>query len=241
MNTTKYHIANRINQELLKYTPYDLKIRIPDSNIDVASIGLNLVKESQNKIRLVQVGACDGSTGDPVNQQLRTGSVDAVVVEPVYENYLALKQSYNGVNNVVAVHAAIGKKDGKANFYKVKNEGRWIDSSYAKQLGSFNVNHLERHGVQCSEIEVIDVTVFTLETLMQNNNISNIDFLLVDTEGYDAEIINMALDIDNPPNILCFEYIHLAKNEISNLFNRFEKMSYKWIHDSMNTLAIRNL
>ena len=64
---------------------------------------------------------------------------------------------------------------------------------------------------------------------------------MVDTEGFDAEIINMALDMDIPPNILCFEYIHLAKNEIFNLFNRLEKMSYKWIHDSMNSLAIRNL
>ena len=169
MNTTKFHIAKRINMELLKHTPYELRICVPDSNIDVASIGLIFAQQnSQHKVSLIQVGACDGSTGDPVYKQILTGNINAILVEPITENFLALESNYKSLDNVIAVQAAIGKKDGRANFYKVKNTGRWKDSCLAKQLGSFNVSHLERHGVYRSEIETIDTPVLTLETLIKN-------------------------------------------------------------------------
>ena len=40
--------------------------------------------------------------------------------------------------------------------------------------------------------------------------------------------------------IICFEYIHLEQRKKSIVFNRLFGMGYKWIHDSMNTLAIKN-
>ena len=100
MNITNYNIARRINSAFLNRTPYEIKIRVPESTLDVASLGLDLAKSKFKNFKLVQIGACDGCTGDPIYERLISGDIEAVVVEPVLENYLELKKTYDGVESI---------------------------------------------------------------------------------------------------------------------------------------------
>ena len=241
MNITKYNIIRRINNGFLHRTPYELKINVPETTMDVASIGIDIAKSRLKKFKLVQIGACDGCTGDPIYERLISGDIEAVVVEPVLENYLELKKTYEGIKNINTVNAAIGKNNGKSKFYKVKDVGKSRDPAGDKQLASFDIDHILKHGIPKCNIEHILIDVVTLETLVETQNLNNIDFLLVDTEGYDYDIVNMSLNLDNPPAFICFEFIHLTKEQLSSLFVRLRSMGYRWVHDSLNTLAINSL
>lgn len=118
----------------------------------------------------VQIGACDGKSGDAATSIVQsTKFVKAVFVEPIRSNFEQLVLHYKSSKYVCFEQAAVGEPDGTRTMYRVKNEGRWVGSSDARQWSSFNHKHLLRHGVLHSEIEEIDVPTVTLATLLRKH------------------------------------------------------------------------
>jgi hypothetical protein len=114
-----------------------------------------------------------------------------------------------------------------------------MGSVWAPQWASFFHNHLLKHGVEPNEIEAQPVWTMTLETLMREEKMDFVEFLMIDTEGFDGTVVSIALDMTNPPKFICFEHLHLKQEEINPLYSRLFSMNYRWIHDRMNTIAIR--
>jgi hypothetical protein len=66
-----------------------------------------------------------------------------------------------------------------------------------------------------------------------------IGFLQVDTEGYDAEVVRMAMQLESPPAYINFENVHLPGGPgLDALFEQLKAAGYLWIHDKWNTLAV---
>ena len=217
------------------------KVRhLPDPTFDCVQLALAYFIRSGLSGTFVQVGACDGKSGDPVHGLVASGKIPAVLLEPISPVFQRLEQAYKGVPNLTLVQAAIGDSDGQLVLYKVKQGGHSIDPFWAAQIASFDKQHLIKHGVEESEIEEVTVPCLTLETLMSRWAVRKIGFLQIDAEGYDAEIVRMALRLDSPPEFINFENVHLSEGSaIDDLFCELSAAGYSWMHDKWNTLALQ--
>jgi FkbM family methyltransferase len=188
----------------------------------------------------MQVGACDGNVTETLKDFILGGVAHAVLVEPNPAAFAGLKKSYEGALNVTLVHAAIGDKEGEAYLYRVK-DGALRNTDHFPILGysSFDLSHLTRNGIKPSEIERITVPTRTLASVVAETGLAKIDLLQIDVEGYDAEVVRMALELPNPPSIIECEHCHLTVATRAELFSRLEKADYLFTSDSGNVLALK--
>lgn len=227
-----YQTAHNFGWELVK--------RKNCREIDCGTIGLELVQGRVAEPFVVQIGACDGQAGDPLYRRLAANAINAVLVEPVPRSFERLRQTYTGVNSVSLCNAAIAREDGAMTMYTVSNTGRWKDSIHAPLWSSFDKKHLLAFGVHDSEIESIDVRAMTLKTLLRESSRDVIDYLMVDTEGFDGQIVAMALELDFSPAAICFEHVHLSQDDRVSTYKLLNDNGYSCIHDRMNSLALRS-
>jgi FkbM family methyltransferase len=96
-----------------------------------------------------------------------------VAVEPNTENFslLSVNREINNLNNVITVNAAISDYDGTASLY-----------SRTGHSGGFSI--VEQHSQNSVRVEVS-----TLDDLLSKLGISRIDFLKIDAEGAELQII----------------------------------------------------
>jgi|SRR5690349_11737341 len=216
---------------------------LPRPNVDNIEIVVRLYSMMKQRITVLQIGACDGFTSDSIYPYVKAGDMNAYLVEPSKVNFKKLSEFYNSIGNAHLIQAAIADKDEKRMFYTIKDEGRWKDDGWARQLASFYKEHLLKHNILESEIQAEEVDCLTLKSIVKKYNIENLDVLLIDTEGYDGEIVKMALNDGVRPNFIAFENVQLVKNynqkDLDNLYERLATAGYVWTHDRINTMAIR--
>jgi FkbM family methyltransferase len=216
---------------------------LPKPNVDNIEIVTRFYARMNERITVLQVGACDGVTSDSIYPYIKAGSIQAYLVEPSQVNFKKLSEFYSGVTNATLIQAAVADKDEKRMFYTIKDEGRWKDNGWARQLASFYKEHLLKHKILESEIGNEEVNCLTLQTIIKQNNINNLDVLLIDTEGYDGEIVKMAMAQEVCPPFIAFENAQLVQNytqaELDNLYALLATNGYVWMHDRINTLAIK--
>ncbi len=189
---------------------------------------------------LVQIGACDGTAGDPISQFLRRGVMRAILVEPVEAHFHELEKTYAGVAGVSLVRAAVAHQDGVATMYRARKAGRWEADEWVGQITSFDPSHLIKHGVRPAEIESVDVPAISLGSLLSQFGMHQIDFLQIDTEGFDAEVVKMALALPQTPSVINFERVHLTVAGLKEIFELLENHGYSWVHSSFDTLALHH-
>jgi len=215
-----------------------LQRRRPNANFESIRLVLALLESRNHKSTFVQVGACDGNTHDPVYDIIKRGFFNSVLIEPIPRNFSALQKSYEGVDHVTFINAAVGTSSGESTIYTVKNEGKWKDSEWARQWASFDKNHLLKHGVSDEEIEKCQIKCITMEELSQTLPGEKIDVLQIDTEGYDAKVVEMALQLKNHPSAIYFEFVHIGHLELQDIFQKLNRAGYVWSYDKNNVLCL---
>jgi len=230
----------------LSYTPYEVRRRprfperlLPKPTLENIQLLLAIYCQTRPMARFVQIGACDGVSGDVVHGFIKNSSLRALVVEPVPQTFEKLRKTYENVSTVTAAQVAIGTTDGSVTMFKVKDGAHSIDPNWSHQLASFNREHLLLHGVPEDEIQPITVPSLTLRSLLARFNFDGVDVLQVDTEGFDAEVVRMALELVEPPECINFENLHLTAGAKAELFPLLESKGYLWTHDRWNTLAVQ--
>ncbi len=215
---------------------------VPFPNHEILGIVFRAYLQAKERISFIQVGACDGAVSDQAFHHIKTPRVDSVLVEPVPSNFERLKSAYRGIPNIRLVNAALGHGSGEATIYTVIEKGRWLSSPVARQLASFDKGHLLRFGVKENEIAAIAVTTKTMVEIFGESGFSAIDILQIDTEGFDAEVVKMALSLPVPPEVIYFENCQIRKilkpKDLESLFHSLKLGGYRWIHDLKNTVAI---
>jgi FkbM family methyltransferase len=237
------HFLKFIVKKCLSLTPYELKAkrtlrRLPLATFESVKLALAYYIEANRIPVFVQVGANDGVSGDPAYDFIKQGKMRAILVEPIEQSFKKLVRVYESVPNVTPVRAAIGKEDGEVILYRVKEGGKLAALDGASQIASFDKRHLLRLGIAEEEIEEAKAPCLTLRSLLYKNQLEHIDILQIDTEGFDAEIVKMALDLPIPPECINFENLHLDATALDDVFERLRDAGYLWTHDKWNTLAL---
>lgn len=107
------------------------------------------------------------------------------LIEPVRSSFESLSEKVRDYPNVTVDNLAITVSDGPVTLYKVvKNSA---DSAAASSISKSQV---EGMGFLASEVSEEIVQGYTFETYIKRKNINGrIDYLLIDAEGHDVEII----------------------------------------------------
>lgn len=214
---------------------------------------INEFSRRRTCVVFLQVGANDGFFNDPLHKFIKRYKWKGVLLEPqryVFEQYLS--RLYLSTEGVIPVNAALDYCDGEKSIYKISfSQARW-----ATGLTSFNRSALQeaiesghvqrcarRYGEQIPEsgdlITEEKVTCISPETLRRNYNLEEVDWLQIDAEGYDFEIIKM-LDLSKMNvQVVALEHSHLSPADHEACINLLRQLNYAVKKISENTVAMK--
>src|SRR4051794_32746934 len=116
---------------LMLRLPFQVKRRgddeLPEAKLDNIQLVLAYFIATKGNPTFVQVGACDGVSGDPAHSFVKRGEMISVLVEPIERSFEKLKNAYQGVQNVSLIRAAIAERDGEVSIYSAKQGSTSID------------------------------------------------------------------------------------------------------------------
>lgn len=203
---------------------------------------------------VIQVGANDGITHDPIHKFIKRDDWKGVLLEPQPDVFHQdLKKIYAKNKGIHPVCAAIGEQDGNLPIYKIGfSSMRWATglASFSKEKiekafeDGIVASNCKRFGIQIPEdkskwIAEEQVTVISPSTLISTYKIKKIDLLQIDAEGYDLEVIRI-FDIEkNQPQAIVFENVGLNREDYQVCLSLLEKNGYKTKKFGPNTLAMK--
>ncbi len=140
----------------------------------------------------MQIGAFDGVTDDPLHQMIIEEDWSGIVVESVKSAFEKLKENYADQQNMHVECAAVSSVGGKRNFYRIKDDLNQLPY-WTKQIGSFHKDVILKHKQWVPDLERYiaeeEVSCITLEDLLSKYKVKQLNFLCIDTEGSDFEIL----------------------------------------------------
>jgi FkbM family methyltransferase len=192
-------------------------------------------------MKIIQIGANSGN--DNTNKFIveNIENIELVIlVEPIPFILDELSNNYKNVPNCIIEPIAIAANEDEL-ILKLYYED---NSNY--EVSSFRKKHILDHGCADEKIKSIDVKSMTVNKLMEKYNLTELDYLFIDTEGMDVWIIS-SLDFNKYKfkNII-FETAHTdgARNKGYNyneIVNYLESIGYDVTNiDSMNAIATLN-
>jgi FkbM family methyltransferase len=143
----------------------------------------------------IQIGAHDGVTHDPFREYLIHPGWQSVVVEPNPSVFKLLRRNYEPYPSVHPVNAAVS--------YSAKQLTLWtFDEAYLKTrldglvlstLVSFSRENMARfvsaNDEALNHLHSFTIDCATVEELAEQRNLSRVDALFVDVEGYENDIL----------------------------------------------------
>ena len=197
------------------------------------------------KMSFIQIGANDGKMNDPI-YQFNVSNKDVVsgfVLEPLPDIFEKLVENYKCCPGVKPFNLAIHSTQSEMVLHRVKPERAKEVPAFARGIASFDANHWEKSTLVPSAdfIEQIKVKCVSFSDFIKSNAIDKLDLLLIDTEGYDFEIL-MSIDFTNiKPRIIHFE--HGIRNQVMSaekfiqICNHLNSYGYQIIAESYDATA----
>jgi FkbM family methyltransferase len=210
--------------------------------------GPRLVKgfaEAHPSAVFVQIGANDGEQHDFLRPYILRLPWHGVIVEPVPYVFERLARSYAGQDGIVLENVAIAAVDGPQPFHHLAEaadharEGlpRWYDG-----IGSLSRENVVAHAPHIPDIEqrivTTDVSAVTFETLCDRNGLESLDLLLIDTEGYDWEIIRQVDLATRGPRLLVYEHYHLDAGDRRGAREHLHRAGYETMEEHFDTFCL---
>ena len=182
----------------------------------------------------LQIGAHVGNTTNDGLFDINEVNKNYILIEPVPHLFEQLRSNYKQKttnNNIVFLNIAISNKDDVLSLYVPSKSNDFTKFPwFASQISSTNADHIQTHqGVQDLIVDKVTVPCLKLNTLINNMKIKTIDWLMVDTEGHDYDIL-MSFDLTHiRPSRITFENAHM-----DGVFSKGEKyvklLNYLYSH-----------
>ncbi len=200
----------------------------------------DLYSTRQKDLFFIQVGACDGVECDPINKFITRDKWAGILIEPVKYNFNLMVENYKSCKNLIFENIAIADLDGTKDFYsldqKIFNKSPW----WFKQFGTFKRETLLSMIPDGTEKYIVTEKVIcsTLEALLKKHNVKRVDIMVIDTEGYDYEIIKLIRFDKIRPDIVMYEYTHLDIKDNNECIRYLKKNGYRLYKEKSNIMAL---
>ena len=121
--------------------------------------------------------------------------------------------------------------------YRSEGLPQWYDG-----ICSFSRYEILSHAHHIPDIaeRLVETTVpcVTLEALCARNDMSDLDLLLIDTEGYDWEIIRHIDLAALHPRVLVYEHYHLSAEDRAACVERLRGAGYESMEEHFDTFCL---
>lgn len=164
------------------------------------------------------IGTHDGEFGEWVGPVL-DNLTKATLVEASTAQFNSLSENYKNFSNVNLIQDLITTDGSKIEFFE---GGRGYTNSVKENV----IRNWEVEKINSSLKESTSIN----DLLQQISPNKKLDWLHLDIEGYDAEILT-SINLELLPNFIIFEHNNLSKEEKSNLENYLIYLGYTFCKD----------
>ena len=186
----------------------------------------------------VNIGANDGVHNDPVYPFIAQYGWRGVAVEPDPDVFEELRRNYRQFSSVAVEHAAIAATPRL--LYRIGNgpfeRAQWMSQFTAASPGRVRevIGLVRKYGLLGpvpsdleDYVEPIDVPCLTFQQLVDRHEIERIDYLNIDVEGDDLEVLEQ-VDLDRFRNrLLCIEMDPERDSRAAEVEQRLQRLGYR--------------
>lgn len=174
----------------------------------------------------VQVGAHDGSMDDPLTPWIAAGRWRGLFIEPQPEQFARLRSRYADQKSRFAFeNVAIDRVVGERDLFRVADDHLHVPEMSG--LASLLPDRALATHAALGRTTRITVRCEPLQSVVQRHEIRRIDLLQIDTEGYDAVVLE-TLDLTTTrPSLIHYEHRHLSRREQAACSRRLRAHGYE--------------
>jgi FkbM family methyltransferase len=179
----------------------------------------------------VKVGANDGLTGDPISELLLAEQAwTGLMIEPIPYVYEMLQRNFSDASRFELVQSCVGAAPGEATFFfvdpgaeKLLELPEWYD-----RIGGLSREHLIKHLGDRVQDYIIELTldVHPLSKILQQRNRTTFEFLHIDVEGHDFEVIKGLDWASQRPLAIMAEQKHISQEIRVAFYDKLEQENY---------------
>lgn len=187
----------------------------------------------------VQIGANDGISFDFLYDFVTKRNAKGIVVEPIKDYFKELQINYEDFQNIIPLNIAIHPTNSTVILYRLKENSLPKYKDWAKGIASLDKNHLIKLNIEEVDIEGEEVKADALMTIIQSYHPSGkLDYIQIDTEGFDYQILKMIDFTVIKPKIVKYESINLTENDRNKAVSLLKKNGYYLFKEAGDTVAI---
>lgn len=179
---------------------------------------------------IVQLGSNKGN--DKLTEYIKNNNVNlelGLFVEAIPFHIDELKECYKDTPNSIIENIAIKLPDDEKKEMTIYYH---LDDGPKYEVASFDKSHILKH-YKTENIESVVVPSMSLEEILDKHNIKKIDWLLIDVEGLDAQIVETFNWEKYNIKRVDVEHIHWGDKK-NDIFKKFYKMGYELIEANDN-------
>ncbi len=188
----------------------------------------------------LQVGARDGVSDDPLYRHVREKNWHGIMVEPQPEQFARLLENYEGSEGLTFVNAAVAEQPGVRTMYVIADatgtpleELGGIASFREGPLRAFHAK-MGRH-YPGSSVGTIVAACTTFADVL--SDVSYLDLLQIDVEGYDVQLLTLFDFARIKPSIVRFEHRHVPPSELDEAFLLLAHHGYLMVREEYDVTA----
>lgn len=195
---------------------------------------------SKNKeFKFIQIGGNDGVSFDTLYSKVITRNSTGLILEPSPRYFEKLKSNYKNFKSIKLLPYAIFEKKGILELFELNDIGLKNHPVWAAGIGSVDINHLTNLNVKLDEIARVEVEGITFDDLLEiHPEFLSVDYLQLDTEGYDFQILK-TIDFQKfRAKMIKFEFKNLSADQQDGAIAKF-KDDYFLFRDDLDLVCLR--
>ena len=216
---------------------YELKPHLSHKalSIDILDLAIRDLMSRQPDIFVLQVGAHDGVSYDPIHSYIRRFHWKGLLVEPQPAIFAKLRENYREETQLLFENSAIAQHDGTIELHCFENAGA---EDHASMLTSTRKHYVTMNGDgHRGTLKTVTVPALTLDSLLAKHRIERVNLLQIDTEGFDFEIIKMIDFKRMKPEIIHYENNFLNRRQKSECSRILSGQNYSLLNLGIDTVA----
>lgn len=191
------------------------------------------------KFNFVQVGANDGVSFDFLYDFVKQRNSCGIVIEPIKQYYNELLINYKDFPEIVKINKAIHPTNKEIIIYRIAPNATSNYPDWVKGIASFDPHHHIKLKINSKDIIEEKVEGETLMNTIYDNYFSHkIDYVQVDTEGFDYEVLKMLDFAKFLPNMIKYESVNLSKEDQNNSRLLLKKNGYYLFNEGGDTIGV---
>lgn len=219
----------------LKWMLFDLSFFNKRLRIDFIKTRKSLLSK---KATILVIGANDGLSFDDLFESLNPSLTNGLLIEPSSKYFAQLLINTSHLPYLNSLKIALSSSNSLLNLYQLNEKGLGKMPEWGRGLGSFSKEHLLKYdGVDEEDIESELVEGRSFNSLIEEYKLFVIDYLQIDTEGFDAEIIKMINFETFDSKLIKFEVANLEKEELLESKEILKSQNYCLIRHGGDMIA----